>query len=573
MTDDWMQERTQAPLDKMKDFVATLGAPLVSAVQDRLGVIQAGKRMLDEGGEAAELEVLAKKVALDAVASDNDIMDRMQNAVDMYSDAATLLRKSGLRALDHLASSYTERSDFYSKILENAGKAPKEPPMTDTEWDAIKFIQLRQAKAQLGLRQQVGGSKAGRHGNSLFNCMDRDRAPGNNVSDDSDELRHCPENEHPMPSFSTPSVVDWSISVGDNQSSQHASNMQRVGWSFDEASGGALAADSINSGMRPVGGTMASKVEAMGKPLHESAPPQNSQTVPRTDTLDTLNTCLESLDALKKNIDTIDAPLPPHRATTESHECPFATSQNSETFSNGSSQARGSMGAHGYVSKDAAKQAASRQILQETRRSTPPRSQRQTPSDNTNDPSQGSFSYPVITNTTSYAVGTTDMNAPSQGSFSHPVITPSQGSFSVKESYPVITPSQGSFSVKESFPASSAPLSTPVGVCPYKVGDMVEIFSKSVNAWVNGSVVSVEGWVLTVQYANRERKVDLKDQRVFDFFRSPEQRPTNCIERPTVISAPAFDSMLTNVDVANMAVKDPIPSPGCSPRLVKTAVL
>merc|ERR1712072_677951 len=186
---------------------------------------------------------------------------------------------------------------------------------------------------------------------------------------------------------------------------------------------------------------------------------------------------------------------------------------------------------------------ASRQILQETRRSTPARSQRQTPSDNTNAPSQGSFSYPVITNTTSYAVGTTDMNAPSQGSFS----------------YPGITPSQGSFSVKELSSGSSAPISTPVGVCPYKVGDTVEIFLKSVNAWVNGSVVSVEGWVLTVQYANRERKVDLKDQRVFEFFRSPEQRPAT--------SAPAFDSMLTNVDLANMAVKDPIPSPGCSPRL------
>jgi len=174
IADDWLVERSQAPLDRVKDWVWDFGAPIVEAVQDRISVATAGKRLLDEGGEAAELGVLAKKVAWDAVAADKDIIDRIAKAVDLYSDAGSLLQNQtgGLGPLAQLASSYTERAAFYKQLLAKAGEPPHEPPMSEVEWDAVKFVQLRQAKAELGLRSQVGGVASGRHGNSFFLCMD-----------------------------------------------------------------------------------------------------------------------------------------------------------------------------------------------------------------------------------------------------------------------------------------------------------------------------------------------------------------------------------------------------------------
>merc|ERR1719162_966979 len=101
--------------------------------------------MLDEGGEAAELGMLAKKLALDAVSLDNDMLGQFRSLVQLYTEAASLLQEqsSGLGVLGRLAEAYAERSRVYSKILETLGRAPGEPPMTDVEWDAIKFIQLR----------------------------------------------------------------------------------------------------------------------------------------------------------------------------------------------------------------------------------------------------------------------------------------------------------------------------------------------------------------------------------------------------------------------------------------------
>merc|ERR1719215_1048073 len=50
--------------------------------------------------------------------------------------------------------------------------------MTDVEWDAAKFVRLRQAKAQLRFQPHVGGPRSGRHGSGFFLCMeDRDYTP------------------------------------------------------------------------------------------------------------------------------------------------------------------------------------------------------------------------------------------------------------------------------------------------------------------------------------------------------------------------------------------------------------
>jgi len=62
--------------------------------------------------------------------------------------------------------------------LDQLGQVPLQPPMNDVERDATRFVQLRQVKARLGLRPQVGGAGSGRHGSSFMLCMaDEDYPP------------------------------------------------------------------------------------------------------------------------------------------------------------------------------------------------------------------------------------------------------------------------------------------------------------------------------------------------------------------------------------------------------------
>lgn len=180
ISDQWLEERNQAPLDKVKDWVREFSAPIVDAVQERMGVVHAGKHMLDEGGEAAELRVLAKKLSCDAVNADDQILGKIRNLVATYQDAAQLLHSQtdGLGNLGWLADSYVERAAVYSQVLATLPMPPEQPPMTNVEWDATKFVQLRQAKAQLGFQPSVGGPASGRHGRGFFLCMeDNDFTP------------------------------------------------------------------------------------------------------------------------------------------------------------------------------------------------------------------------------------------------------------------------------------------------------------------------------------------------------------------------------------------------------------
>jgi len=435
VTDDFLQERRQAPLDKMKDWVNQMGTPLISALQERIGIARAGKQMLDEGGEAAELGMLAKKVALDAVALDNEIAVRIQTLVDLYKDAAALFNSHIQGRVDvsgGLAEAYDERSKFYSQLLLQLGNSPQRPSVTDAELDAIKLIQLRQVKAQLGMRKHVGGPRAGRHGSSsFFTCVEKDRH-AQRCEAGRDTLQaaiadHGVTEHYPVAvgSPSAPSVVECS------------------------------APESVN---------------------HASAAMKNSQSLPRGDTLDTVNNCIESLDQLKKNIEAIDS--------TE-----------------------------GCNASNRTLDVSIRSLVTSTG----------------GPPQRSSGLHPGLdTSVVTYAIGTKGRT------------------------------------VSESVPGGIARLERPAGACSYGVGDLVEIFSSSSNTWVSGHVVQVDGWVLTVRYGDRERKVDLNAPGVSSYFRTAALRSAS--------GATAFDSMLTNA-TAPSVITTPTSAITLEPRCVKHAVL
>lgn len=68
----------------------------------------------------------------------------------------------------------------------------------------------------------------------------------------------------------------------------------------------------------------------------------------------------------------------------------------------------------------------------------------------------------------------------------------------------------------------------------HKIGDPVEIFSKSANTWVRGSVIKVDGWVITVEYGDRQRVVDTQAVNVPDILRrvEPESAPIRRVSAP-----------------------------------------
>jgi hypothetical protein len=126
-------------------------------------------------------------------------MDKIQDVVALYQEAARLLhaQTDGLGTRCSLADSYMDRVTVYNKVLATLGDAPEQPPMNDVEWDATKFVQLRQAKAGLGLQRRVGGRESGRHGSSFFLCMDESdrttvRAQEYNVTPTFEDLTSIP---------------------------------------------------------------------------------------------------------------------------------------------------------------------------------------------------------------------------------------------------------------------------------------------------------------------------------------------------------------------------------------------
>jgi hypothetical protein len=495
MTDDWMQERTQAPLDQMKHWVKNcaceLGMPVVEAVSDRIGIAKAGKRMLDEGGEEAELEILAKKIALDAVALDEEITDKIHDAAILYNEAASLLQTqtSGLGRLGHLVEAYSKRSSMYNQMSQGLDEAPEEPTLSDVEWDAFKFVQLRQFKAQLGLRDNVGGKKAGRHGYSFFNCIERDdrtyRVPAQPQITAAAGAPGCSK-EMPVPTSEsiTPSIANWSVSAGGN----HTGNL-------------------TNCGKRPGGGSMASLVEAAEEQEQDFEPRialQNSESPKRGDTLDTLETCLDSLDNMKNVIVTMNT----QPSAVDYAQGSFAVT--SSLVPSGSFLAPGrsiSSSAHPQGSFAVA------DVAHKPRR------------DVSNVSSQGSCSTHIYSGPAGALGQALNIKASKA-----PCLSP-DASFA---SYAVAAPTQ---SLQMHVPSSTP---TPVGVCPYTVNDRVEIKSKSAKSWIAGKVVRVDGWILTVQYGDRERKVDLNCDNLSQFFRSVQH---HAVTSP----APAFDSMLTNL--------------------------
>lgn len=156
----------------------------MSWLRDSFHVVFPGKKLLDDGGHEAELIILAKKMALTAVEADANLATQVQSTITLYAEAANLLQKPTLResaAVGHkdggkaLAQTYLERTQVLRHVLTLLAEPPDKPAMTSAEMEATTFLQLRNAKANLGLRQPVGARPSdGPGGLCQPHCCDDD---------------------------------------------------------------------------------------------------------------------------------------------------------------------------------------------------------------------------------------------------------------------------------------------------------------------------------------------------------------------------------------------------------------
>lgn len=142
---EWLQEKAK---------------PGVDAIMGGMHAVMPGKKMLDEGGAAAELAVLALKMASDAVMADADILERIQAVIGLYREAVERLKtQAELQAegnddeqLARFVEAYQVRLQKFQEICSALGNPPPEPPITPEQREAIAFLELRMTKKQYGLR-------------------------------------------------------------------------------------------------------------------------------------------------------------------------------------------------------------------------------------------------------------------------------------------------------------------------------------------------------------------------------------------------------------------------------------
>jgi len=119
-----------------------------------------GKKLLDEGGEVAELAMLMLKACADAVHADHDLTARARAVLSRYEEAVSRVQKQcdGQGPLGAFLEVYRERARVYHQLITALGNPPEVPPITPEEREAIAIMELRITRASYGLGNAVGSA-------------------------------------------------------------------------------------------------------------------------------------------------------------------------------------------------------------------------------------------------------------------------------------------------------------------------------------------------------------------------------------------------------------------------------
>jgi len=160
-----------------------------------LSALTAGKQLLDKGGGSAELLMMAKKMAVDAVAADEALVRGVEAVLGLYEEATRLCEEvasaqggdSAAANVGGLSGRYADRAAAYRQVKSLVSAArPPAPAMSPEEWHAARILMpVRNAKAQLGLgpapRGTAGSAEKADVGGQVFRtfmCMDQEGDTG-----------------------------------------------------------------------------------------------------------------------------------------------------------------------------------------------------------------------------------------------------------------------------------------------------------------------------------------------------------------------------------------------------------
>eukprot|EP00933_Yihiella_yeosuensis_P007313 TRINITY_DN112286_c0_g1_i1.p1 TRINITY_DN112286_c0_g1~~TRINITY_DN112286_c0_g1_i1.p1 ORF type:complete len:175 (-),score=39.11 TRINITY_DN112286_c0_g1_i1:92-616(-) len=149
------------------------------AVQERVDTAKAGRKLVDEHGEAASVPILAKQAALVATVQDRSVKDQVAQVIKNYEDAAAQLRKAslqpkveGITGYDEfipLAEAYEQRLKAYKQVQQMINEDLKAFTMNAQEKDALTILNFKGGYegAKTGLLS-VGSCDTGKAGPSGY---------------------------------------------------------------------------------------------------------------------------------------------------------------------------------------------------------------------------------------------------------------------------------------------------------------------------------------------------------------------------------------------------------------------
>jgi len=143
------------------------------ATNERIDTAKAGKRLLDDGGDAVAQLVVAKKATLGAAVIDRNVAQRVQSAIFKLEDSAAKLRAiqstqrssqmsfSAHEIISHsdaekLADEHEMRAKTFRQIADMLKDPISSLTMNLAEWDAHSFVRVRASCGLLQCRTNEG---------------------------------------------------------------------------------------------------------------------------------------------------------------------------------------------------------------------------------------------------------------------------------------------------------------------------------------------------------------------------------------------------------------------------------
>merc|ERR1719174_2765959 len=158
----------------------------LGAVTERIGNANAGKKLVDEGGEQIVTTLLAKRASRDSTATDKRVVEYLKLAISSYEAAESkledaVIQDSGdeLPTLNSLLETHSKRREELQTVLAKIEKVPEAISIHESENDGIGYLMVK-----LNLKDAQESASAGNFAETLTTLGSATAAAGGYVASD-----------------------------------------------------------------------------------------------------------------------------------------------------------------------------------------------------------------------------------------------------------------------------------------------------------------------------------------------------------------------------------------------------